>query len=236
VNLADIILLTRKLTNDRLASGQMMSQEDFLRTLLNETVVPDFVGRKKWFFKNQVATSQAPLGTHILQFPQSLQDVKLLILHTGTQGTTKKLTRMPMVEFFDVHPDPSQEARGYPESYTWVNRQVWFDKPMGGDYNIRMIGLLRPNKLINEADTPFWLDEDKHMLLVYGLAGFVYQSVEDSKNSQVWFNIYEQGVDTYWKESENQLDIKASLGKFMSKGEVEITDPINSPFVQRYNS
>lgn len=231
-----MLLLARKLTNDRLASGQLMSQEDFLRILLNETVVPDFIGRKKWFFKTQMATAQTPLNTYIMEMPQNFQDVKLLILHTGQTGTTRKLVYKPVGDFFNLWPDPSLESKGFPEWYTWVKRQVWFDKPMGGDYNVRMIGQLRPERLVQNSDSPGWLDEDKHILLVYCLAGFVYQSVEDSKNSQVWFNIYEQGVETYWKESENKLDTDARLGRFLSDHEVLPSDPINSPFVRRYNS
>jgi hypothetical protein len=236
VNLGDIILLARKFSNDRLASGQLMSQEDFLRIILNESVVPDFVGRKDWFFKEQLVTTQILTDTYVLQMPKTLQDVAVLILHTGELGTTKKLTFKDYGEFLRLFPDPLLITRGFPDFYTYVNKQVWFDRPVDEDYNIRMLGLLRPGKLLVNSDVPDWLDEDKHMLLVYGLVGFLYLSVEDTKNSQVWFNIYEQGVETFWKESESRKDGDKRLGKFAESADILLNDPINNPFVKRYNS
>ena len=238
MTLSDMIRFVRKITKDRLASDRVISQEEYIPMVLNESIIPDFIGRHPWFFKTQVVTSQAPKGTYMLQMPQTLQDVRLAIMHTGELGTTRKLKFQPMQQFFDYIPDPAIETEGFWEWYTWTNRQIWFDRPLLANYAARFVGLLRPNRLVNMSDVPEWLDEDKHMLLVYGACGFIYTAMEDTKNGQVWFNVYEQGVKTYWDESENKQDADIHLGKFLPQemDSLLTTDPIKSPFVRRFNS
>jgi len=238
MNLGDMIRFVRKITKDRLASDRIIPQEEYIPMVINESIIPDFIGRKNWFFKTQVVTSQAPRGTYILQMPQNLQNVKLVIMHTGDLGTTQKLTYMRPADFFDYVPDPAIETEGFWFHYTWVNRQIWFDRPLLANYACRLIGLLRPPRLVNSSDVPEWLDEDKHNLLVYGAAGFIYTGMEDTKNGQVWFNVYEQGVKTFWDESEAKIDADVHLGKFLPQDADALlsTDPIKSPFVRRFNS
>ena len=225
--------LVRKLTADRLSSNQVMDQDTFLGIAFNEVIIPDFVGRHNWFFKETMVTASLPQSTYVLQMPDTLQNIELFILHTGALGTTKPLTYQTPKNFFRDTPDPALESSGFPTCYTWVNREVWLNIPTSAAWNMRVFGLTRFGKLVEATDTPTWLDADKHITLVHGVTGFVFQTIEDSKNSQIWFNIYEQGVKSYWDESEHKKDLNAHLGRFRAT-EPSVTGAYwLNPFVEK---
>jgi hypothetical protein len=216
MNLGDMKLLVKKLTSNRLASSQIIDQDTFLGLVFNEMTIPDFVGRHDWFFKEIMETSQMPALTYVLQFPTTLQDISVVILDTMVYGTTKTLDYIDQSSFYSKYPSPQLEASGYPAYYTYINRELWLDRPTSANWNLRIIGLQRFPKLVLDSDSPTWLDDDKHMLLVYCTAGFVYQTFEDAKNAQIWLKIYEDGTEKYWTESERKRDAHTALGKFLS--------------------
>jgi hypothetical protein len=235
MNYGDMKTLVRKLTSNRLASGQIIDQDTFLGLVFNEMTIPDFVGRHDWFFKEILATSQMPANTYVLQLPTTLQDISVVILDTMVQGTTRVIDYLDQTEFFNKYPSPVLDNSGFPAYYTYVNREIWFDRPTNADWNLRIIGLQRFPKLVLDSDSPSWLDDDKHMLLVYCSAGFVYQTFEDAKNAQIWLKIYEDGTEKYWGESERKRDAHTGLGKFLNNNPnlVSTGQYWTNPFIMR---
>lgn len=214
MNYGDMKTRVKKLIGNRLGSNQVMTQDEWLETVFNDFIIPDFVGRHDWYFKETMLTGQQALGTYVFDVPDVIEDISLLILMTGSIGTTRPMEYMTQKEFFDQFPDPSQEASNFPSVYTWVNRQVWLNCPISDSFSFRMIGFTRYPRLVNDSDVPVWLRDDKHALLIYGATGFCFQTFEDAKNSQIWFNIFESGVETFWKTSEAKRDANDKLGNF----------------------
>lgn len=214
MNFGELKTLVRKITGDRLASNQVMDQDVFLGVAFNDVIIPEMNGRHDWFFKESMVTTLVPAATYVIQMPSNLENVGVLILHTGAIGTTRPLTHMPQRAFFEQFTDPSLESASFPAYYTWVNREIWFDRPTSAQWNVRIIGYTRFPRLVEDSDVPTWLDDSRHILLAYGVAGFCYQTFEDSKNSQVWFNIYEQGVTQYWNVTEGKRDANSKLGQY----------------------
>jgi len=204
----------RKFTGDRLASNQIQSQDIVLGTLINEIVVPDLVGRHDWFFKQAMETSPLAINTYTFQMPPTLQGIELLILLAGTLSVTGEIIHRQPTTFFANFPDPSLYVKGIPAFYTWVNRQVWLNCPTQAAWNVRMLSLRRFDKLVQDGDIPTWMDDDRHMLLVMGATGLVYQIVEDSKNAAVWLKLYEQGVEAWWLNTPGKSDENVALGRF----------------------
>src|SRR5262245_53428332 len=91
----------RKIIADRLASSQVFTQDEYLHAVVNEVVMPDIVGRYDWFWKEVMETTPLPVGTYQILFPESVQDLRALILMTGSLGTTLPLKYMPTKEFFE---------------------------------------------------------------------------------------------------------------------------------------
>jgi hypothetical protein len=220
----------RKFSGDRLPGSQVMTQDAFLGAIINDAVIPDLVGRHDWSWKESVETASFSAGDFRIQMPSTLQDVKVLILHTGSIGTTRRLEHMTPLKFFESWPDPNLEAQAYPTHYTWVNREIWLNYPLNGAWSLRMLGLKRFARMTADGDTPSWLDDDKHMLLVYAGTGFVYQSIEDRDNAAVWFKLYENGVEQWWRE--DQMKEPVYLGKFEPQGRGPVGEYWKSPFIR----
>jgi len=224
VNFLDLKTQVRKIIADRLAGDTIYTQDVYLGHVLNEASIPDLVGRHDWTWKEHVQTAPMAQGTYKLQMPSTLKDVRTLILMTGARGTTRPLVHKFPATFFESFADPSLQASTFPRIYTWVNREIWFDCPTAAAWSLRMVGLLRPNKLVNASDSPDFLDDDRHMLLVYHAAGFVFSVLEDSKNSLIWMKLYEAGVESWWSDHLKQSDREVVLGKFLGEQSIYGTE------------
>lgn len=220
--------LIRKITADRMSSNQVLTQEVFLGGIVNDAVIPDLVGRRDWSWKERMETASLSINTFKIQMLTTLQDIKLLILHTGVQGTTRELKYKTPPVFFKAYPDPGLITSALPTYYTMINREVWFDAPINGAYSLRMLGLRRFDKLVNDADTPTWLDDDKHMLLVYGGAGMVYATIEDQTNTQIWFKLYENSVEQWWGQDQKKQPVHLGAFKTPSRS---LGEYWKSPFI-----
>jgi hypothetical protein len=186
--------LVRKNFGDRLSSNQIFSQDEFLGFVVNDMTIPDLVGRNNWTWKYLVITGQVQANVVTMQYPDDMQDLGLIIWLTGNLSTTYKLLYKTPQQFFEEFPDPSIIPSYRPVCYTKLRRQIWFNCPVDVLTNVRLIGYKRFVRLQALSDTPDWLDEDRHMVLVYGSTGMAYLTIEDKTNAQPWLNLYESTV------------------------------------------
>jgi len=214
VNLADLKKQVRKIIGDRLAGDQVFTQDVYITSVLNEASIPELVGAHDWTWKEHVQTAPLGTGTFKIQMPSQIKDVRLAILMTGARGTTRPLDHKFPANFFTFWPDPSLEPPNYPDCYTWANREIWFNCPTAASYSLRIVGLLKPDSLVDDADSPDFLDSDRHMLLAYHASGFIFSVMEDSKNSLIWSKLYEAGLENFWQEHNKQSDRTVTLGRY----------------------
>lgn len=214
MNFGDLKLHVRKAIADRLTSNQVMSQDDFLIAAFNDVIIPRLVGMRPWFFKEFTETSPLRMGVYQLQFPSDLQNLHHLSLITGDRGTTYVLPYVPMRNFFESYPDPAIEPANFPALYTWINRVVWFNCPASTDLGLRMVGMRRFERLVLDSDTPGWLDEDRQMLLVYGVVGYCFWLMEDMNMGKLWTDLFDKGVSEWWMQTQQQQDRDFALGAY----------------------
>jgi hypothetical protein len=124
------------------------------------------------------------------------------------------LPYVPMRNFFEMYPDPPIEPANFPAMYTWVNRVVWFNCPSSADIGLRMVGMRRFPRLVLDSDVPHWMDEDRHMLLVYGVSGYCFWLMEDTNMGKLWTDLFDQGVGEWWQQTQSQMDRDFHLGAY----------------------
>jgi len=207
--------LTRKCFGDRLSSNQIFTQDEFLSFIVNDMTIPDLVGRENWTWKYKVITGQVLAGKYVIEYPSDVQDIALVIWLTGNLGTTYVIPFKPSNEFFPLFPDPSLYPTNRPAYYTKLERQLWFDCPVDVNTNIRLLCYKRYPRLTLSSDVPSWLDEDRHMVLVYGSVGMAYLTIEDKANAQPWLNLYESTVKQMKEKDQRSEGEPIFAGRFM---------------------
>lgn len=238
MNFGDLKLHVRKAIADRLSNNAVLSQDDFLIAAFNDMVIPRLVGIRPWFFKEFTETTPLYAGHYQMQFPEDLQDLHQLTLITGDRGTTYVLPYFPMRNFFEMYPDPPIEPSNYPAMYTWVNRVAWFNCPIHTDAGLRMVGQRRFQRLVMDSDVPHWMDEDKHMLLVYGVTGYCFALMEDTNMAKLWTDLFDRGVTEWWAATQLQHDRDYRLGRYEPPSAYGAAGPMlaqywTNPFVIR---
>lgn len=194
--------LIRKNIGDRLSSNTIITQDDYLAYCINDMTVPDLVGRHDWTWKYSVQTGQIDANQYVMRYPNTIQDIAVVLYLTGNLTTTKKLDFKTPLKFFEDYPDPSLFPQWMPSYYTKIKRDLWFNCPIDVATNIRLIGYTKFAKLSLPTESPDWLDEDRHMVLVYGATGMAFLAIEDKTNSQPWLNLYESTVKQMWEQDQ----------------------------------
>src|SRR5262245_51800842 len=139
LTLCEIKSHIRKFIGDRLSSNQIFTQDEYLTSVVNDMVIPDLVGRHPWSWKYTMETGVIAANKWKFQLPATYQNLALLVFHSGDIANTYKILYRDPQTFFRDYPDPSLETTGKPLLFTKLNKEIWLNRPLDQQYNLRAL-------------------------------------------------------------------------------------------------
>lgn len=182
--LSDLITEVQRKVKDSTFDSALIT--DYLNDTQNEVL-----GSRMYSFMEAIESTTLNETDTSYTYPTDLQSVLLArVIDPSNDTLYFDVDYLPYREFYDIYPTPEAYDASTPTAYTDFGCKLYWDRPLGDDYDFKLWYLKRPTQMSDASDVPSIPEEFKDILIRGALA-----SVEEYRDNYDMAGVHRRKVE-----------------------------------------